>query len=237
MPDINARQKWSVLWPYLRVMPDSLRLLDAGCGNGSWALELAARKPSWYVTGLDKNVEAIRLATLAKEKLGLANVSFVCDDFLRYHPDGAYDVVLSVASAHYLVEEGRGIELFRAFRSWLRPDGRLLLLGPRCRDEVPAVNWLPMPMSKRRDVFSWQQLDLLCQDSGLCIESLRPAVFALGTIAKQISSLHDSTHVLGKLLYPLEWALDTSDRLFPLVQDKSAFWVMIARQNRASQCQ
>lgn len=102
VPDINTRQKWSALWPYLRAMPDSLRLLDAGCGNGSWALELAVRKPAWQVTGLDKNPEAVRLATLAKEGLGLANVSFVCDDFLRYQPDGAYDVVLSVASAHYL---------------------------------------------------------------------------------------------------------------------------------------
>lgn len=167
------------------------------------------------------------MATLAKEKLGLANVSFVCDDFLRYQPDGAYDVVLSVASAHYLVEEGRGIELFRAFRSWLRPDGRLLLLGPRCRDEVPAVNWLPMPMSKRRDIFSEQQLLSLCQEAELYIQRLQPAVFALGTLATQLSAFRKSFPALV-LLYSLEWGMTISDRFLPLNRGKSAYWVLLA---------
>lgn len=210
-------------------MPDSLRLLDAGCGNGSWALELAVRKPAWQVTGLDKNPEAVRLATLAKEGLGLANVSFVCDDFLRYQPDGAYDVVLSVASAHYLVDEGRGTELFRAFRSWLRPGGKLLLLGPRCRDEVPAVSWLPMPMSKGRDVFSEQQLQSLCQETELCIQKLQPVVFTLGTLATQLNAFRKSV-LASVFLYSLAWGMTISDRLMPLNRDKSAYWVLLARR-------
>jgi hypothetical protein len=178
---------------------------------------------------LDKNGEAIRLAALSKERLGLANVSFVCDDFLRYEPDRAYDVVLSVASAHYLVDEGRGTELFHAFHSWLRPGGKLLLLGPRCRDEVPAVSWLPSPMSKRRDVFSEQQLRSLCQEVGLIVEDLRPAVFAPGTLATQLRTFHKSTPV-SVLLYPLEWGMIVSDRFLPLNRDKSAYWVLLARR-------
>lgn len=210
-------------------MPDSLRLLDAGCGNGSWALELAARRPSWRITGLDKNSEAIHLATVAKERLDLTNVSFVCDDFLRYQPNEPYDVVLSVASAHYLVDEGRGVELFRAFRSWLQPSGKLLLLGPRCRDEVPAIGWLPMPMSKRRNVFSEQQLRSLCREAELCIQQLQPAVFALGTLAKQLSALRNSIPALA-FLYLLEWGMTISDRFLLLDQDRSVYWVLLAKR-------
>lgn len=231
VPDINTRQKWFALWPHLCIMSDSLRLLDAGCGNGSWALELAARKSSWQITGLDKNPEAIGQANFAKERLGLTNVSFVCDDFLMYQPDEAYDVVLSVASAHYLVDEGKGAELFRAFHSWLQSGGKLLLLGPRCCDDVPAVSWLPAPMSKRRDVFSEQQLRSLCQDTGLSIEELQPAVFTMATIAKQLSLLHRSVRALVPLFYPLEWGLTVADRHLWFGPRESVYWVLSARRS------
>jgi len=231
VPDINARQKWSALWPYLHKLSEPLRLLDAGCGGGIWSLELAARFPAWQVIGLDKNPDAIQIATQAKERLGLANVSFICDDFLTYQASETYDLVLSVASAHYLVSEGKGKELFCAFHSWLRPGGKLLLLGPRCRDEVPSLGWLPAPMSKLRDVFSERQLHLLCQDAEFSIEELRPAVFALGTFAKQLSSLHRLVPVLVPLLYFLEWGLTTSERVPPFRRDGSAYWVLIARRD------
>jgi len=230
IPDINTRQKWTALWPFLRELSGSIRLLDAGCGNGTWALELAARKPSWQITGLDRNPEAIGQANLAKKRLGLANVSFIGGDFLMYQSDDAYDVVLSVASAHYLADEGKGIELFHAFHSWLRPGGKLLLLGPRCRDEVPAVRWLPAPMSTRRDVFSERQLLSLCEDAGLFVEKLQPLIFTPGTIAKQLNSLHSSVSLIVPLFYLLEWGLTASEKVLSLNPGKSAYWVLQARR-------
>ena len=145
--------------------------------------------PAWEVVGVDNNPEAIRLALQAKKQLGLPNVSFIQGDFLTYQPDERYDAVLSVASAHYLVNDGRGAELFEAFRSWLQPGGKLLLLGPRCREEVRALNWLPAPMSKNRNVFSEQQLRSLCYDAGLTVEGVWPVCFTLATVSTQVRAL------------------------------------------------
>src|SRR5213593_660733 len=142
--DIHTRQKWTVVWPYLARLPrQPLRLLDAGCGDGLWSLELAARR-----------------------RLKLRSVGFVQGGLFDFPEPVPFDVVLSVASAHYAVEEGRGVDLFRAFRALLQPNGILLLFAPRCRAEVPYSPHLPAPF-KLRDVVSAQTLQSLCDAAGL----------------------------------------------------------------------
>lgn len=231
IPDINTRQKWSALWPYLRNLNSPIRLLDAGCGTGSWALELAARNPDWTIVGVDRDSEAICSATRRKDALDLFNVSFLEEDFLTYQPSEPYDVVLSVASAHYLVADGKGEDLFAQFKAWLRPGGALLLLGPRCRDEVPSLGWLPLPTSKLRDVLSLSQIKTLCQSSELNIEHLWPVVFTLGTVSKQLNAVHGLTPFLPSLLYPIEWGLSVLDRYIKLDRSKSAYWVLVAHRS------
>ena len=229
IPDIHTRQKWIALNPYLASLPDHLRLLDAGCGNGTWSLELAARHPSWTIMGIDKNSEAIQQAEYKRQVLGLQNVAFVEADFLNFQPVELFNAVLSIASAHYLVEQNQGKALFDEFHAWLRPGGRLILLGPRMRDEVPLLEWLPQPISCQRTLYSHAQLIALCQQSGLRVDDLVPAVFQLGTMAKQLCVFQDiSPRFLGKLLYPLEWSLSVMDIMFKFPSDCSYLWVMSA---------
>src|SRR5690348_7193228 len=95
LPYIHARQDWSVAWPALAAMPrEGIRLLDAGCGRGRWALELAARRPGWQVIGLDRDAAALRLAESARRKLRLDNLSFVQGDFVDFRSLPVFDVVL-----------------------------------------------------------------------------------------------------------------------------------------------
>jgi methylase of polypeptide subunit release factors len=77
IPDIHTRQKWMAVWPHLRRLPKTgLRFLDAGCGTGVWAMEIAARRPNWTVEGIDHDPAAIDQAETARARLGLANVKF-----------------------------------------------------------------------------------------------------------------------------------------------------------------
>lgn len=185
LPDIHARQKWMAMWPEMRGLPSSgVRLLDAGCGTGRWALELAARRPGWSVTGLDREAASIREAEKLRKRLGAGNASFVEADFMNYEPELGYDVVLSVASAHYLVAAGAGEELFRKFGSWLNPGGRLLLLVPRRRQEASFVPWLPRP--EWQDALSFDDLARLCRSGRLTVEVLRPSIGRAGAVAKQL---------------------------------------------------
>lgn len=234
IPDIHTRQKWAALNMYLSNLPDYLRLLDAGCGNGTWSLELAIRHPSWTIIGIDKNGEAIKQAENSRQLLGLQNVTFVEADFLNFQPAEPFEAVLSVASAHYLVEQNQGQILFDQFHAWLCPNGKLILLGPRTRSEAPLIKWLPQPTSNLRDLYSAAQLTGLCEQSRLIIETLLPAVFIFGVLAKQLDVAQGFfPKILNKTFYPLVWLLSVIDPWLKFPAEHSFFWVLCAKRRDA----
>jgi SAM-dependent methyltransferase len=213
MSDIDARQKWSAVWPAIAALPrTSLRVLDAGCGDGTWTLEIARRRPSWRLIGIDRDTVGIARARDMAEGLSLQNARFVTTDFLDYQPEAPFDAVLSVASAHYLVDEGLGEPLFAKFASWLAPGGHLILYGPRRREEVPMFDRLPAPF-ELREVFAPADLSRFCAGAGLEIETLTAAVHRMGTLAKQIRRLAGSSAPARALAYPIELALVGLDGL------------------------
>lgn len=214
LPYIHARQDWSVVWPALAAMPhEGTRLLDAGCGRGRWSLELAARRPGWRIVGLDRDAAALRIAEEARRKLGLSNLSFVQADFADFRAPPAFDVVLSVCSAHYLAAAGGGDDLFQCFATALRPGGRLVLYAPRAADEVPWLPFLPRPVW--HDIFTAPQLRALCTVNGFRVSRLEGELGRAGTIVKQIDILAGGRWrraALAAGLYGVECALVAWDR-------------------------
>lgn len=230
-PDIHARLKWSVVWPVLAPLPrGGVRLLDAGCGDGAWTLELAARRPGWRLTGVDRDGACIARADAARARLGLRNVRFEAADFLAFDPPEPFDVVLSVGSAHYLAAEGRGGALFRRFGAWLRPGGLLILLGPRRGAEVPIAPLLPPPFTQR-GLFGRAELEGLVAEADLVFETLTPATGRLGTLAKQLSRATAHHRALAAVSYPFQIALAALDRpASPDAGGRSAAWLLRARR-------
>lgn len=229
--DIHTWQKWIRLWPILRQFPrEKLHLLDAGCGRGSWILRLAQRRPSWLVHGVDMDAEALRTAREASAREGNEPASFVCSDFLHYKPQIRFDVILSVASAHYLAEQGLGQDLFQKFREWLRPGGRLVLLAPRCQHEMP--HWRFLPCLSGRDVFTESHLRLLCRNNGLTIERLEGAIGSLGALAKQLEILISQSRLrfLRWVAYPFLLGINAADQLLDSrLHERSVFFLLVAR--------
>ena len=100
--DLHFHQKWRIVWPHLARLPrGDVNMLDAGCGDGGWSLEITARRPAWSVTGIDRDSVAIDRAHSRCRTLGLSNVSFRSDDFVEFLPTRPVDHVLSICSTHY----------------------------------------------------------------------------------------------------------------------------------------
>jgi SAM-dependent methyltransferase len=225
-----VRQKWSVVWPQLENLPTGgVRLLDAGCGDGRWTLEIAARRPNWTLVGIDVNHARIADAEAARARLGLDNVSFVQADFRDASFLSGFDVVLSIASAHYLVASGSGSQLFRVFAGWLKPGGVLCLLGPRADTRsTPFSSRLPHPAW--HDVFSADDLTTLCGSAGLQIESLSGCIGPSAILAKQLSWAFSKRSVAVRgLLYPVGLVMTSVDRLMPGDSPGSLMWLLKAR--------
>ncbi|MGQ0613859.1 MAG: class I SAM-dependent methyltransferase [Planctomycetaceae bacterium] len=226
--DLHARQKWNVVWRELAALPHGeLQVIDAGCGAGVWSFELAARRPRWRILGIDHDAKKIGEADASRSRMGTPNASFAVADFLSFAPLSPVDLVLSVASAHYLAQEGRGPELLANFASWLRPGGRLVLYGPRHRPESPVVGWLPKLSGEWG--FTRQQLSEWAAAAGLSADSIQPAVGPLGTLAKQIAILAGVSTPLRAACYPFTLGLDWLDRkAAPRPGRASSAWCLAA---------
>jgi SAM-dependent methyltransferase len=227
-PNLHARQKWRALWPRISALTlPNLRVLDAGCGSGDWALEIAKRRNHWSVVGLDRDASAIEIASRRQAKLGLANVRFVHADFRDFEQTLPFDLILSVASAHYLIGDGHGRTLFGRFREWSRAGGHLILLCGRPETEVPYARYLPRPALSPG--VGGSLMHSLCAASGWEVEDLCPCVGRLGTIAKQLTCGGAARRGLALFSQPWAYACDFLDRTGTSVARRSSFHILIAR--------
>lgn len=233
--DIHTRQKWGLLRPLLGSLPKrGVRLLDAGCGSGRWALELAARRPQWELVGLDLDQRSIAEARARGKQLALKNCKFELSSFLEYQPTERFNVVLSVASAHYLAKEGKAQALFSRFSQWLVPGGTLLLYGPREPESIPVVDWLP-PLTNDWG-FSRLHLLELCRANRLEIAvegayGLFPVIGKSATMAKQIAIATDANPLTRAVAYPVVLALGSIGLVGPRIEEPSAAWLLVARRS------
>lgn len=106
-------------------LPPPARVLDVGCGSGTFAGRLA--KAGYQVTALDNNAAAVQLARENLADLPDGTVRFVQQSFelfWRQAPAASYDVIVLQNSARYFLP----LVMFAAARHLLAPGGQLLLL-------------------------------------------------------------------------------------------------------------
>jgi SAM-dependent methyltransferase len=113
------------------------RALDAGCGDGSDSLWLAAR--GWQVTAVDFSAAALAHARSAAEALGpglCERIDWVEGDLATWAPrPGRYDLVISL----YVHMAGSVEETVRRMAAGVAPGGTLLLVGHRPVDPATGA--------------------------------------------------------------------------------------------------
>jgi len=101
-------------------------LLDAGCGNGRYAVELARR--GFVVTGVDRSPALLEEAAARARATGSArSVKFELADILISAAGSGYYAVLCRGVLNDLVSAEARAAAFAAFAQALRPRGALLL--------------------------------------------------------------------------------------------------------------
>jgi SAM-dependent methyltransferase len=110
-------------WLVERGVLPGAELLDAGCGTGRYARELARR--GYIVQGIDSSEELI---DVARRSIGEppGTVSFAVGD-IQQQPAGRYDAILCRGVLNDVVEDDGREDVFKTFGQALRPSGVLIL--------------------------------------------------------------------------------------------------------------
>lgn len=105
-----------------RGLPSGARLLDAGCGTGRHAVDLARR--GYRVTGLDASAD---LVAVARQRAGAAGVPFIIADLTALPAAPQYDAILCRGVLNDLVDDQARRNAFQAFARALGRGGALVL--------------------------------------------------------------------------------------------------------------
>lgn len=96
-------------------------VLDAGCGTGELAYEIA-RRGAKFVQGVDFSQEAI---LLAQNNYTLPNLAYACADLGRIK--GKFDAIVSLGTLEHMDDPFASL---RALKAMLKPHGHLIITCP-----------------------------------------------------------------------------------------------------------
>jgi ubiquinone/menaquinone biosynthesis C-methylase UbiE len=143
------------------------RVLDIGCGTGTFAVAIKGWLPSAEVVGLDPDPKALARGRRKAARAG-ASVSFDQGfaSSLPY-PDASFDRVFSSLMFHHLSQDAR-LATLREVRRVLRPDGSVHLMDfeqEGSDSHSPVAQWLHS--SKRMQGNTREQIENLMREAGL----------------------------------------------------------------------
>jgi ubiquinone/menaquinone biosynthesis C-methylase UbiE len=155
----RARKK---LFDQASVQPHH-RVLDVGCGTGTFAVAIKSWLPSAEVVGLDPDPKALARSRRKAERAGIS-IHFD-QGFANALPysDGSFDRVFSSLMFHHIPHDSK-LATMREVRRVLKPGGSLHLLdfeqeGPRSHN--PLARWLHsserMQDNAREQILGWMR--------------------------------------------------------------------------------
>ena len=101
-----------------------MRILDLGCGWGSFSLWVAARYPDIAVQAVSNAEGQRRYIECERDRRGLTNLTVVTADINTFAPDGQFDRIVSVEMFEHMRNYER---LMARISTWLRPGGALFV--------------------------------------------------------------------------------------------------------------
>ncbi|MFF3860006.1 SAM-dependent methyltransferase [Streptomyces sp. NPDC002209] len=109
-----------------RALPSGdARLLDLGCGSGTWLMRAQAARPDLRGDGVDNDAEAVAAAGRAADDAGLGDrIAFHARDAAEFSSPHRYGLVLSIGATHAF---GGLLPTLKAADNHLAPGGSVLI--------------------------------------------------------------------------------------------------------------
>lgn len=178
------------------------RILDAGCGRGTFSIELAKAHPEAEVVGVDVDTRALGNARAIAERAGLSNLSFEEGDVTDLPYENEFDMVVSVDNLEHIEDDIAGM---RCLHRALRKDGRLVVHVPGYYRRWPVckkqVNFdVPGHM---RPGYHIDELERKLGEAGFRVEQIRSTYGFLENLSNNISYAITGAEQKNRAFYAL----------------------------------
>ncbi len=120
----------------LRVLPEQGRVLEVGCGAANLLYAVQGKRPSYWLTGIDLSLDALKRA---RAKSGGESVDFVAADAASLPiEDASFDIVYAIDLIEHVPDHKAALdEMIRV----LKKDGYLHLYVP-CEANPFTFDWM-----------------------------------------------------------------------------------------------
>jgi trans-aconitate methyltransferase len=175
----------------------SLRVLDAGCGDGLLSLAIAKRHPSWSLVGVDLRADLLDGARKRAAARGLPNARFVPGNLEQSLPERDRDAVTAVECLSEIPDDRQALRMmFEA----LRPGGLIVVQVPE-RDWQPVLPGSPGTWREQvRQGYTAEQLQAQLEEVGFAEVQVRPTYRSLAAAAQEIRDRIKDRGLLVRLL-------------------------------------
>jgi len=116
------------------------RLLDLGCGPGTYSLAIVERNPQVRATLLDLPGPIAEARRLADSRNMTGRLEFIAIDARDYTPDNPFDTILVSNTLHMIGPVGSA-ELLKRCYHMLTPGGRLIVQAQYLNDDRVSPRW------------------------------------------------------------------------------------------------
>ncbi len=154
----DRRQRWDKQVGYLRFPGRGARLLDVGCGNGRFLMQM--RAAGWEVSGVEPDPASAAQAVAAGLDVQAGSLETLAV------PDGRFDAV----SLHHVLEHlHRPLETLRRCRAALKTDGTIVIATPNFAafgHRVFGPDWFPLSPPTHLVLFTPDSLRRALENTG-----------------------------------------------------------------------
>jgi len=134
-------------------LPPKARILDAGCGNGAFAL-LLAQKFGFQVTGIDLSEDIIKIAQRQTYEFNLNDLChFFVGDFSDFVTSQPFDLILCIGSLYW------NQPLAQTFQRW--------------HQALNNPGWLVLFLNLAEEVLTLEETKAIDQTSFILIETIK----------------------------------------------------------------
>ncbi len=116
------------------------RLLDLGCGPGTYSMAIVRRFPQVQATLLDLPGPIAEARRLAAARDMSDRFEFVAADAMSYTPDAPFDTILLSNTLHMIGPEG-SLVLLKRCHGMLSPGGRMIVQAQYLNDDRTSPRW------------------------------------------------------------------------------------------------